>query len=116
VAGITVFFNVKRAGLEGLVTSGTLLVKGIGPFGDFLIALVQFVTFTARLGISVFIFSQRVVTVTTRQSIPVDIGVLFVLENDISRSDFKLQPDRFTGRLGRKCGVTQNPHKQKIDD
>jgi hypothetical protein len=116
VAGITVLFNVKRAGPKALVAAGTLLVQGIGSFRDFLIAFVQLVTFAARSGFFVFIFRKGVMTVTARQSIPIDIEVFFMLENNISRSDFKLQPDGFPGRFGRECGVAQNPHKQEIND
>jgi len=108
-------FFFKRAGLKGLVTSGTLLVEGIGPFRNLLVAFIQFMTFAARLGIRIFIFGQRMVTVTARQSITGDIMMFFVLKNDISRSDFKLHPDRITGCLGWKRRVTQNPHKQKVN-
>jgi len=108
-------FFFTRAGLKGRVTSGTLLVKGVRPFRDFLIAFIRVMTFAARLGISVFIFGKRMMTVTARQSVPGDIVMLFVLEYDISRSDFKLHPDRLTGRFGWKCRITQNSHKQKIN-
>jgi len=113
MAGGAFFFT--RAGLKGLMTSGTLLVEGIGPFRNFLVAFIQFMTFTARLGIRVFIFGQRVMTVTARQSIAGDIVMLFVLEYDISGGNFKLQPDGFVGCFGWKRRVTQNPHKQKIN-
>jgi hypothetical protein len=73
-------FIFKRAGLKCRVTAGTLHVKGVGSFRNFLIAFIQFMTFTARLGISVFIFSQRVMTVTARQTITVDRMMFFVFK------------------------------------
>jgi hypothetical protein len=109
-------FFFKRAGPKTLVTAPALLVNRIGPFRDFLIAFIQFMAFTARLGLIVFIFSKRVMTVPAGQSISADIVMFFVLKYDISRSDFKLQPDRFMGRFGRKRRVAQNPHEQKIND
>jgi hypothetical protein len=114
MTGVTFFFG--RACLKRLMTSGALLVKGIGPFRNFLIAFIQFMAFAARLGISVFIFFKCVMTVTARQPIAGDGVMLLVLEYDISRSDFKFQPDRFPRRFGRKGRVTQNTDEQKIND
>ena len=108
MAGNTVFYI--RPGLEGLVASATLLVKSVGSLGDLLIAFIQFMAFTARLGIIVFIFSKRVMTVAARQSISVDIVMLFVLEDDIARGNFKLQPDWIAGCLGWKRRITQLLH------
>jgi hypothetical protein len=82
-------FVFKRAGLKCRVTAGTLLVKGVGAFRNFLIAFIQLMTFTARLGISVLIFSQRVMTVTARQTITGDRMMLFVIKYNVPRRDFK---------------------------
>jgi hypothetical protein len=82
-------FFFKRTGFKCLVTAGTLLVKGVGSFGNFLIAFIRIVAFTARLGISVLIFSQRVMTVTARQTITGDRMMLFVIKYNVPRRDFK---------------------------
>lgn len=45
MTGGTFFF--KRACLKSLMTPGALLMKGIGPFRNFLIAFIQFMALTA---------------------------------------------------------------------
>jgi hypothetical protein len=54
--------------------------------------------------------------ITARYTIPVDIEMLFVLEDDIAGRNFKLQPDRLTGCLGWKRRITQHSNKQKVHD
>jgi hypothetical protein len=83
-------FFFKRAGIIGFVATGALLVKGVGSLGDFCIAFIRRMTFTARLGLIVFIFSQSVVAVTTRQPVTGDRVMLFVFEYDVARRDIKL--------------------------
>jgi hypothetical protein len=72
------------------VASATLLVKSVGSFRDLLIAFIELMAFTARLGILVFIFGKGVMTVAARQSVSVDIVMLFVLKDDIACGNFKL--------------------------
>jgi hypothetical protein len=79
------------------VASAALLMKGVGSLRHFLIAFVQLVAFAARPGICIFILFKRVMAITARYTIPVDIEMLFVLEDDIAGRNFKLQPDRLTG-------------------
>jgi hypothetical protein len=97
------------------VASATLLVERVSQFWHILVAFIRIMTCTARLGIRVFTFAQRVMTVTARQAIAGDIVMLFVLEYDISGGNFKLQPDGFMGCFGWKRRVAQNPHEQKVN-
>ena len=73
-------FLFKRTGAIFLVTAGTLLMKGIGPFGSFFITFIGIMAFTARLCIGILILVEGMVTITARYPVT-GVGVVcFVIK------------------------------------
>jgi hypothetical protein len=79
MARSTIRFN--RAGFKFLVAAGTLLVKGVGPFRNFLITFIRIMAFSAELGVHIIIIFLKFVMAVPAGKTVAEFGcVSFVIK------------------------------------
>ena len=110
MAGCAIF----RAGTEVAMAADALLVEGIRPFGNVLIALVT-VTFSACFRRAAVIAFQVMVAVAAVDSVPWNRCVGSVVEQHVARYTPVHQSHGVVRFVDRKRRVTNDSHEQTVN-
>ena len=106
-------FLLERAGFKVFMAAGTLLVKRICPLGNILVALIQFMAFTAGLGVGIFIFRQRMMAIPAGDPVTEFGSMGLVIKENISCDDLEHHAPWLRRFFFSVCGVTHSTYHQQ---
>jgi hypothetical protein len=99
-------------GFKFLVTSDTLLMEGIGSFGNIFIIAFKLVAIATRFDTFNFTHFHRMMTVSASDTIAVYRCMGLMIEKNFASGAFEHDPNRVVRDFGGKSSIAENTNNQ----